>query len=104
MTRKTWVQDPDTGKLVPKEEWRGRRGKVYIQGDIDPFISPIDGRTISSRSGLREHNAQHGVTDSRDYSKEFLVKRSHDRVDRMQGNTKQDRQERINLIRHALER
>jgi len=103
MTRRSWVQDPVTGKLIPKEEWNGRRpAEVTIQADIDPFISPIDGRTISSRSHLRAHNAEHGVTDSRDYSPRFMQERSDQRVAEMTGNTKAAQLERRELIMREL--
>ena len=103
MTKRSWVQDPITGKLIPKEEWSGQRaGGVAIQGDIDPFISPIDGRTISSRSHLRAHNSQHGVTDSRDYSKDFMRDRSDKRIAEMTGNTKAAQSERRELIMREL--
>lgn len=32
-----------------------------VMGDIKPFVSPIDGKEISSRSQLREHERRHGV-------------------------------------------
>jgi hypothetical protein len=104
MARRTWVQDPKTGKLVPKEEYvRESRTSAYIQGDIDAFISPIDGSTIDDRGKLRRHMAEHGVTNSQDYSPAFLLDRSKKRDDAMMGNTRQDKADRINLIRRALD-
>lgn len=103
MTRRSWVQDPETGKLIPKEEWHGTRaGGVSIQGDIEPFVSPVDGRTISSRSHLRDHNSRHGVTDSRDYSKEFMLDRSHKRIAEMSGQTAAAKAERRELIMREI--
>ncbi len=104
MTRRSWVQHPETGKLIPKEEYVRDGGSAYIQGDIEPFVSPITGETITSRSHLRAHNHRHGVTDSRDYSDDFLVKRSHQRIAEMTGQTKAAKQERINLIKEALQK
>jgi len=104
MARKSWIQDPKTGKLIPKEEWRGARHDYAIQGDIEPFVSPIDGSHITSRSHLRAHNHRHGVTDSRDYSDDFLVKRSQQRVAEMTGQTPASKRERINLIKEALQK
>jgi len=103
MTRKSWVQDPETGKLIPKEEYQ-RYGptSAAIQGDIEPFVSPVDGQHITSRSQLRAHNARHGVTDSRDYSHDFLMDRSTKRINQMTGKTPQAKQERISLIKEAL--
>ena len=104
MARKTWVQHPETGELIPKEEYVRDGGSAYIQGDIEPFVSPITGETITSRSRLRAHNAQHNVTDSRDYSHEFLMARSQKRINEMTGNTPQAKRERIDLIKRELAR
>ena len=104
MTRKTWVQDPETGKLVPKHEYSRRAGdkSAVVQGDIEPFVSPITGKTITSRSLLRAHNAEHGVTDSRDYSDAYLRRRSEARINEMTGNTAAAKQERRELIMSEL--
>jgi len=29
--------------------------------DIEPFISPVDGKVVGSRSALREHERRHNV-------------------------------------------
>lgn len=103
MGKRTWVQDPETGKLVPKEEWHGQRdGGAAILGDIEPFVSPVDGRTISSRSHLRDHNRRHGVTDSRDYSQKFMLDRSEKRIAEMTGQTKAAKAERRGLIMREM--
>ena len=103
MSRKTWVQDPKTGKLIPKEEYqREGTNSPYIQGDIASFVSPIDGSVITDRGQLRRHMAEHGVTNSQDYSTPFLLDRSKKRIDAMNGNTKEDRAERIKLIRRTM--
>ena len=106
MTRRTWVQDPDTGKLVPKHEYRRRAEdtSAAVQGDIEPFVSPITGQTITSRSVLRRHNREHGVTDSRDYSSEFLLDRTNKRAAAALGQTPEAKQDRINLIRKELDK
>lgn len=104
MTRKTWVQDPQTGKLVPKHAYQRREGNktAVVQGDIEPFISPITGETITSRSVLRDHNRTHGVTDSRDYSDSFLIERSTKRINEMTGRTPAAKQERRELIMREM--
>jgi hypothetical protein len=103
MARRTWVQDPDTGKLIPKEEYRrGADYAHYIQGDIDSFVSPIDGSVISDRSHLRAHNARYGVTDKRDYSEQFIQERSKRRVAEATGQTPEARRERLDLIKREL--
>lgn len=38
-------------------------------GDLEPFVSPIDGSVITGRAALREHNKRHNVTNVADYNK-----------------------------------
>ena len=91
---------------MPKHEYVRRSGpeSAAIQGDIEPFVSPITGQTITSRSVLRDHNYTHGVTDSRDYSDSFLAERSAKRVNEMTGNNPVAKQERRELIMRELEK
>jgi hypothetical protein len=106
LSRKSWVQDPITGKLIPKDEYvrRPDNATAAVQGDIDPFVSPIDGRAITSRSGLRQHHSEHGTTDARDYSHQYMLDRSTRRTQTALGQTAQAKQERINLIRKEMDR
>ena len=32
-----------------------------VMKDIDPFVSPIDGKMVGSRSSLRDHERRHNV-------------------------------------------
>jgi len=99
----TWVQDPITHKLILKEEYHSRdKGGLYIHGNIDPFISPITKEVISDRRQLREHMKEHGVTNSADYSKDFMRKRSTERTNEMVGKTEAARAERRELINREL--
>lgn len=75
-----YIQDPITLELVPAHQYRAPTTKVHeIQGDIEPFISPIDRSIISSRSDLREHNRRHNVTHASDYSPDFIARRQRQR-------------------------
>lgn len=101
MARRTWVQDPDTGKLIPKEKYRrGKDYQHYVQGDVEAFVSPIDGSVIDDRGKLRRHNARHGVTDSRDYSQEFL---QSTRERRHREQERDGRVDRIETIRRLMD-
>ncbi len=42
--------------------------------DIEPFVSPVDGTTISGRAALREHNRLHNVTNVADFENEWRRK------------------------------
>jgi len=35
--------------------------RLYIAGDIAPFVSSVDGSLITGRRSLREHNKRNGV-------------------------------------------
>lgn len=99
--KKTWIQDPETRKLIPKEEYiRAQRQPSYVQGDIEPFVSPIDGKAIYSRRQLREHNHKHGVTDLRDYGPDWFSRKAKERSDNITGKT--DRAGRIDAIKRSL--
>ena len=97
-----WIQID--GKLIPKEEYRGdnsrNQGPMFMP-DIEPFVSPIDGQVITTRPMLKRHNKAHGVTNTADYSKEFMEGKKKERE------AKADREgtaDRIDLIKRAIHR
>ena len=102
MTKKTYIQK--NGKFILKEHYIAPPRGVMIQADIKPFISPITKEVITSRSQLRIHNKRHGVTNSQDYSHEFMLKRSHERNNRMTGNNPEAKAERIECCKKTLEK
>lgn len=64
MTRKNWVQDPHTLKLIPKDEYRPRSDAgFFVMGDIQPYKSMVTGEMIMGRRQHREHLRQHGVIE-----------------------------------------
>jgi len=64
MTRKTWVQDPHTLKLIPKDEYRPRSDAgFFVMGDIQPYKSMVTGEMIMGRRQHREHLRQHGCIE-----------------------------------------
>ena len=75
MSRKSWIQI--NGKLIPKDEYHGdnvRRAEgLIVIGDIEPFVSPVDGKPVMSRKQLREHNKLHDVHNYADYSPEHAI-------------------------------
>lgn len=100
---RSWIQDPVTLKLIPKDEYYAREtGKrLQIMGDITPFVSPVTGEVIHSRAQLREHNLKHGVTNIADYSPEFFAKKAKERNELLTG--KSNRDCRINTILQAIQ-
>jgi len=103
MSRQSWVQDPVTFEMVPKEKYIPVKSKApLIQPDIEPFISPIDKTIITSRPTLRAHMKKYGVTNSADYPEDFMGKKVKEREDTLRGRTKQAKKERIDIIKNVL--
>lgn len=98
-----YIQHPITHELVPAEEYERPSARHHIvQGDIEPFISPIDKTVISSRAHLREHNLRHGVTNSADYTPEFLARR-REQIEDKKGSARERKQQLYDaMIAHNL--
>ncbi len=65
MPRKTYVQHPVTGELIPKEDYY-RPSDVdapMVMPDIQPYQSMVDGTMIMSRSHHRAHLRQHNCIE-----------------------------------------
>ena len=106
MSKHSWIQI--NGQLIPKEEYYGQNTRSSVAGytilkDIEPFISPVDGKIINSRSQLRVHNKQHDVTNMADFSPEYVEKKVKERQLRLHGQTRADKQDRIEALKRAYE-
>jgi len=94
-----WRQDLKTGKLIPIDKAATRQTGSFVQGDIQPFVSPIDGSVIADRKQYREHCKKHGVVPAAEFSKEFYDRKAAERADHYTGN--RSTEERIE-IRKAI--
>ncbi len=99
--RKTWVQHPITYKLIPKDEYVRPASMHAIHGDIDPFVSSVNGSVISSRKQLREHNIRHGVVSAAEFHNEG-ERAKQQREDYYAGRP-HDTERRKDAIKHAVE-
>ena len=76
-----YIQHPITNKLIPAEEYeRPKERGHFVQGDVQNFVSPIDGSVISDRKKLREHNEKHGVVNAAEFSPEYCNRVQKERV------------------------
>lgn len=100
----SWVQDPKTGKLIPKAEYHREQSLRMVMADIEPFVSPVDGSVIGSRSKLREHNKRHGVTDMRDYGDGYFERKAHERDNELHASTARQRRERCEAISESIDK
>lgn len=95
--RKTFRQNKDTGKFEEVNH-------AYVQSsaavhvDMAPFVSPIDGSIINSRSDLRSHNAKHNVVQQHEYGNEM----EHVKA-RKEKEKQRDRKVRKEKVIHAVE-
>jgi len=91
-----------SGPIRTEKRQRERKKEFSIHKDIEPFISPITRKPITSRSHLREHNRRYGVTDARDYSESYYEKHAIRMEKERTGNTPKDRKHRIELLKHHM--
>ena len=96
----SFVQDPNTGKLVERETIRVSVNAPTVLKPLPEFISPIDRTVISSRGQLAAHNKRHGVTDIRDYGNGYIKKAEKKRIADGQRYLKKTR---IEDIKRAIE-
>ena len=100
--RRSWVQDPVTGKLIPKEEYYEAGRELHsVVGEIEPFVSHVDGTVIRSRKDLREHNARNGVVTA-EFDTAAIKQRTTER-EALYGGKPYDRERRIDAIKFAVE-
>jgi anti-sigma28 factor (negative regulator of flagellin synthesis) len=71
--------------------------------DIEPFVSPVDGKIITGRRALRDHNKRHNVTNAADFKEEWSRKEK-ERAAFYSGDSKYDRERRIESLKQAIEK
>jgi hypothetical protein len=101
--RYVWCDDHDTfeqkGEDCPGK--KASESRLMVFGDIEAFVSPVDGKVVTGRAALRDHNKRHGVTNVADFKNEWATAYQK-RADFYQG--KQGREERVQAIAQALEK
>jgi len=103
----TYILHPETRKLVLKSEYYAQQDDPAAPSVMtlrEPFVSPVDGSYIDDFGKLRQHNKKHGVTDRRDYGEEYFAKKRDDLENRRQNLDKTSKNERIEALKHALDR
>ena len=94
--------------LIPIDGSAKRQSGAVVHGDIQPFVSPVDGSVISDRKQLREHNKWNNVVDAAEFTPEFYAGKAKERenfyLGRHTSAEKQARGEQINEIINQHER
>ena len=97
----SYVQDPETGKMVPRSEYVRKETNMApsVMGDLQDFVSPIDKSLITDRGQLRRHMAEHGVTNSADYSPQYSENKKKS-IEAQQA--REAKADRIDTIKRAI--
>lgn len=64
--KQRYIQDPDTLRLVPAEEFYSSRSEVnapMVMPDLRPYKSMVTGEEIGGRRQHREHLKAHNVVE-----------------------------------------
>ena len=103
MSRISYVQDPKTLKLVPKDEYYAseseNKANYAIHGEIEPFISPVDGTLIDDRAKLRAHNKRNNVENVADADVSYMKQRYQEGK---RAQARRDKEDRQNILKNLL--
>ena len=71
-----WIQNPlPPYNLIERDLYvRPKEAQHSIFGDIESFVSPIDGSVITGRKGYAEHCRKHGVVNAAEFDSEWKRK------------------------------
>ena len=96
MPKRSWKQihDPETGKYRLVEITVGQKegqAAPNVRGDVESFVSPIDGTVISGRKAMMDHCKKHNVVPAQEFSAEHYAAKAKERENLYTG--KRTRQE-----------
>ena len=82
-----YIQHPITNKLIPTDEYVRPKetGSAAVFGDLQSFVSPVDGTIITDRKQLREHNLRNNVVSADEFSPEHYARKKRERDDFFEG-------------------
>ena len=100
----SWIQDPETGELIPKEKYYRDSSQSHYVQVMQDFVSPIDGSVIGDAKQLAAHNRRHGVTNIRDYGENYFGRKAREREHTLRGDTPAAKKDRINNIIQSIEK
>ena len=77
--RQTYNEALGKYEFIPMDEAAAVRDGHYVRGDIEAFVSPIDGSVIQSRKAMDDHCRKHGVIPAQEFSPEYIEKKQRER-------------------------
>jgi hypothetical protein len=73
--------DEIKARAASRPSKRADFGAPVVMADITPFVSPIDGSEITSRSKLKAHEQRHGVKQAGDFKKGEIIAKENKRIE-----------------------
>ena len=104
MPKKTYRYNPKSKEMELVYDSERVEHQHYVRGDIEPFVSPINGAVIGSRSDLRRHMKTHGVVPTAELCQKELSRKAEDRRQMAAGVHPAQKAARIEALRNSFER
>lgn len=109
--RQVWDEEKQKHVLMPIDEAAAKRDgvhDVFVRGDFDAFVSPVDGAVIRNHRQLEEHNRRNNVVSSSEFSQDYYDRKAkeRERVFKGEHTTAENfaRKQQLNEIINQLER
>ena len=74
-----YVDEEGKSHFIPIDGAAAKQSGHAVHGDIDSFVSPIDGTVITDRKQYREHMERHGVVPAAEFTPEFYAEKAKER-------------------------
>ena len=103
--RRRYIQKtkPDGTNYMVEVTEQARSTTHHVMGDIEAFVSPINGQVINTRSQLERHMREHNVAPTADFKDHWANKEAQRRSPRADAQAKRERVEAIKGAAHRLE-
>jgi hypothetical protein len=105
MPKKTYRYNPESKEMELVYDSEGVPDAMhYVRGDIEPFVSPINGAVIGSRSEYRKHTKRYGVIPQAELCPKEMARKAEERRQMNAGVHPSQKAARLEAIKGAFER
>lgn len=102
------INEQGKSEFVPIGNTAASGTGAAVHGDIESFVSPIDGTVIRDRKQYREHCKKHNVVPASDFTPEYYARKAKERADYFNGKVAREesfrRKQQIHEIMMRAER
>lgn len=100
MPRRSFRYDPTCGEMVEITPSDDPFGGHYVRGDLQPFVSPIDGTLVEGRKQYEAHCRAHNVVPTEDLKGNAPQQASRHEVERERRELRSQLWERVDRALH----